>query len=247
MSLDRILGVLGIAVSALGIGIAILFPTARLIGWFFLGLGVILIASILANRLLQPPEASTARAEPRILFDRVSRSPVRLGPQVNRNYFVDVWQLWFTNRPTANSAEATARNMTAFVEFCDDEWRPVRSMIGQWAITEMPEHVGWRSLENHIDLPPVHTFGKLLLLIQNDVFVEHVVSGVRETQRGVYAAAGENLHERRLAGDHPDYALPRATRVRVRLAAENMDEQEFQFRIERQVDGTVTGLDEIRP
>jgi hypothetical protein len=60
-----------------------------------------------------------------------------------------------------------------------------------------------------------------------------------------HSAAGENLHERQVSGDHPDYAIPSATRVRVKLVAVNMDEQEFQFRIERQADGTVTAVNEM--
>lgn len=182
---------------------------------------------------------------PAVRFDRVADSEITL-ESPNRGQRVHVWELWFANRPVARGKDTTARRLTARVEFCDESGRVVKDMIGQWAETQMPEHVGWVGLKSQIDLPPVHTWAKLLLIAQNTIVVERMVGDASITERGVYALAGENLYERPTSADHPDYFLPVAvTRARVVLAAENMDEREFMVRIERQPDGAVTGVSTV--
>jgi hypothetical protein len=60
------------------------------------------------------------------------------------------------------------------------------------------------------------------------------------------ARGGENLYENPDYANHHGYALPlNATRLRVTLTAENMNEQQFQFRLVRQSDGRMDTLEPI--
>jgi hypothetical protein len=46
MSIDRILAMVGIAVSAIGVAVAVLVPTVRIVGWLFLGGGILIVLAI---------------------------------------------------------------------------------------------------------------------------------------------------------------------------------------------------------
>ena len=118
----------------------------------------------------------------------------------------------------------------------------------------MPEHVGWTSLQDRCDLPPINTWGKLLLLAESDIdgvqgkWGPSDELGEREwidvRSKFVYALAGENLHHApRDEANHSGYLLsPAATRLRVTLTALNMPERVFQFSLSRLNDGSVSDI-----
>ena len=68
------------------------------------------------------------------------------------------------------------------------------------------------------------------------------------SDKAVYALAGENIHHEPSSAAHYPYELNKAaTRVRVTLAAQNMPEQVFHFRVDRQRDGSVIAISPITP
>jgi hypothetical protein len=55
------------------------------------------------------------------------------------------------------------------IVFFDEQWQRVSDpFVGQWAISEMPEHLGWAELRPQIDLPAIHAWGKLLVIADTD-------------------------------------------------------------------------------
>lgn len=197
---------------------------------------------------LRSDVAQTRNARPQIVFEKVG------GPTditlANGGDVVEVWQIWFVNRPVMRTSTAIAQQLAATIEFCDDEWRrALDPFTGQWATTKMPDHVGWTDLRPQIDLSPAPTRGKLMLLQQTDTYVtsrSRTIGDREVTTREVYALAGENLHAYPKNAAHPKYHLaPGVTRVRVVLTATNMEEQEFRFRIDREEDGTVKAITQM--
>jgi hypothetical protein len=190
-------------------------------------------------------------ATPQIEFHVANHSPLTLGHGVGAH--IDVWELWFRNRPSRQVVAATAKNLTAEISFCDDQWvRSLDPFVGQWAVTRMPHHVGWDSLEPMIDLQAIHTWGKLLVAGTTSIIstrMEKNTDGKEElmaTERDVYALSGENLHHDPQWAAHQQYLLRRsAVRLRVTLAAENMPEQVFHFVIKRDDLGAIEAIDHI--
>jgi hypothetical protein len=66
VSVDRVLAIVGIAVSAVGIGIAIIAPNVRLIGWAFLVAGLLALAAIPVSRIIERRRGSPP-AKPKTL------------------------------------------------------------------------------------------------------------------------------------------------------------------------------------
>jgi hypothetical protein len=184
---------------------------------------------------------------PRIVFDQVRHSNVRLSPPDGHD--VEVWQLWFQNRPSTQSSLATAQYLTAQVSFCDARWSPQLTFVGQWAITSMPEHVGITGIRSAIDLPPVHMWAKLMLISETGVktaVTNRNGEGETELYSHVYALAGENLHHDPMRAAHHPYLLAKSvTKVKVTLAAQNMAAKVFLFHLERDADGAMKAIVEV--
>lgn len=173
----------------------------------------------------------------------------------------EIWQLWFVNDPAIRSSAAVATHLTAEVEFvAGDGQRPFEPFVGQWAITQKPDHVGWAdpdptkpphvNIRNEIDLGLSPVRGKLMLIGQDDDVTGALVdsSGRTVLSSNVFALSGENIHAKPAHFEHSKYRLDRGiNRVRVRLAAENMQAQEFHFAIARDDRGKVLAVTQITP
>jgi hypothetical protein len=84
--------------------------------------------------------------------------------------------------------------------------------------------------------------GKLLLLAHGPL--EHK-RGEDASATNAYALAGENFFAHP-DGDHPKFRVgPTASRVLVRLSAENMNEQQFVFRIDRNENGSISAITQV--
>jgi len=248
---------LSVAWAALGGAVGLAFiPLAE--GWISpavgIGLGLYVALIVAYNNLnkeferLRSDVASGHDARPRMHFEKLG-GPTNI--TLPSKYVIEVWQLWFVNRPAIRSPDAVARQLTAMVEFCDSTWqKAIEPFIGQWAITRMPDHVGWDELRSQIDLGPAPSRGKLMLICQTSSYLtvrSRETNDEQITTRDVYVLAGENIHAYPQDASHPKYQLkPDVVRVRVTLTADNMEEQESQFKITRQQDGTVVAITEIK-
>ena len=200
---------------------------------------------------------SLRNARPVLRIEKVDKSRIALGTvfqegtfsRERERYTVDVWQLWIVNEPATRSPDAVARKLAAQITFYDGEWREALSFVGQWAITRMPDHSGWREIRSEIDLSAVPARGKLLLINQTDGIMSGRLEPGSElvTRRCIFALAGENLHAYPQSADHHAYMLnPEIIRLRVTLSAENLEPQDFRFALDRQADGTINAITEIR-
>lgn len=228
------------------LGLILYLVTEKTISPFWgLVLGLYVALFIKYNEVTKSNEAlaTTLRAlndsQPRVRFEQLG-GPTKINRDEKTGRALEIRQLWFVNEPVTRGAAATAKKLSATVEFCDDEWRGVLPKFrGIWAITRQHDHVGWIDLEQEVDLGALPARAKLMLVGQGRHYLLKA-GGVQE--RGVWALAGENGHAYP-EWNHPSYRLPvQVTRVRVVLSAENMGDQHFDFRIEREENGTVMGL-----
>lgn len=219
----------------------------QLDGWVltFWSLASVVAAWLVVSHLRHTPNREPTAA-PNVVFDRVEHCDITLNAPNGQE--VHVWELWFKNKREVQRPESTANQLTAEVEFCDTEWRQQLRFVGQWANTRMPEHKGWTSIQDRCDLPPVHTWAKLLLIAEDDTesvsgrWSEPDSSGEREwvevRRNHAYGLAGENLHHAPGTADHVAYALPEdVSRVRITLTALNMSDRIYQFRLDRTATG----------
>lgn len=184
-------------------------------------------------------------SRPRLEFNTARQSAGRLGVGSAPGNYVRVWQLWFVNRPIHNTPAATARQVTAHLQFYNEDWSTKElEFVGQWALGGEPDHVGWSSMAPAIDLPATHTYAKLQLVVETEIHGTTIVHG-ETVHEGyfVFGLSGENLHERPLSGAHVPYTLPNnATRVVVSLMGVNLDQTIYRFAMTRSSDSLVTGI-----
>lgn len=187
-----------------------------------------------------------AASAPSVAVSRIVREDVRVE---SSGRVLNVWQIWFENRPKVNSTQATAKHLTAYVEFCDQDWHPSIHFVGQWAVTRQPEHAGWQGIAAVVEeLRPVHVWAKLLVLSRHSFYSTHRdISGNEIQRRLVFGLAGENFHESDEATSYP-YLLPDdAVHLRITVTAENMTPRTLRFRLTRGVDADVSEIVEITP
>jgi hypothetical protein len=230
---------------------AVFWFVAFVVSLFIAGRKLYRRVDVLENQIEQ-----MSLAAPSIRFQRVG-GPTDINLTKRSK---EIWQLWFVNDPAIRSSAAVAKHLTAEVEFvATDGQRPFEPFVGQWALTQKPDHVGWAdpdstkpphvNIRNEIDLGLSPVRGKLMLIGQDDdVTGAHVVGGNTMIFSNVFALSGENIHAKPAHFEHSKYRLDKSiNRVRVRLAAENMQAQEFHFAIARDDIGKVQAITQIMP
>jgi len=155
-----------------------------------------------------------------------------------------VWQLWFRNEPVVRTPNAIGKGVRATVLWCDKEWHPVLTLAGQWAITELADDIAWSDIRESINISTAGENAKLLIAAQFDTEITDEEG--RDKSPG--ALTGEYLRALRDGKYVRGHDLEkRITRLKVKLKAENMDEREFRFRLDRDaVDGSLMNVSVIQ-
>jgi hypothetical protein len=230
------------------LGLWLTVVTSGGVKWWWGALSGFYVALLVRNhttetRLHELEQVLHTDDSPAVVFDRARHSVEVTPSDVSER--IRVSPLWFLNQPVKRTTNSVARGLMARIEFCDSNWQLTKEIIGQWAVTRMPEHVGWQEMRAKIDLAPGLEWGKRLLTAKPTLESFTGTGGEWVRQRPLFALAGENIFHQRTA-DHPEYFLgSETTRVRVILSAENMGEQLFQFQIDRSDDGGITAIRKI--
>jgi hypothetical protein len=204
------------------------------------------------------------RSRPNILFHRAEHAEISFTPAAAVHLraprapeHLEVWEVWFRNRPEHPDHRSQAQEMTASVELCDDQWRAGLRFVGQWVESIEPEHVGWTALRDRWSLPPTHTWGKLLILGNDSAVISNgewsdkpdengELEWIEKSRRIVLALSGECIHAMASTTPPLKYWLDDSvTRLRVTLIALNMPERVYQFALKRDLEGAVTDISQI--
>ena len=167
-------------------------------------------------------------AQPQIEYDQSRESPLFHEDQP----IYHIIQVWFKNSPTIPSEQSVAKQVSATIEFMnDDRINPRFSVYGQWAISTAPNHVGHAGITPLIDISPGHLSCKLNIALKYEE--DSVCYGYAVESFGPYPD-GRNPGLELPHGEHP---------VRVELMGIGV-KQDFWFTLRNPGPG---GSLELRP
>ncbi len=146
MSIDRALGFAGLTATLIGTGLVFLWPAARWPGWIFLGLGLVLLLSLIVRWLMglekeqvpQLPVASQTLSQSGI---RIENNPHNVNKNVNVNTFKPTIEVKIDNKQSQRQSSYRSPQIIAPSRFTADA-----RIVGFLFNTETKEldHEGYR-------------------------------------------------------------------------------------------------------
>lgn len=106
---------------------------------------------------------------PRLIIDQFREAPMHVDSQIQegRRRIYRVIQAWFKNSPDFPSSESVAEQVTALLEFWNEDGDAKLFQVhGQWALSTAPDHVGYSGITPTLELAPGSLYGKLFIALK---------------------------------------------------------------------------------